>query len=70
MSAYEARGFAAKTYLASSAAGDGERRSHGYPDECYALTTFAESLVALAYEAVWVLQAPIVDLRNALIGAS
>jgi hypothetical protein len=45
----------------------GERRAHGYPDECYSLTTFADSLVALAYEPGWVIQPPIVDLRNAIV---
>jgi hypothetical protein len=44
-----------------------EHRSHGYPDECYSLTTFTDSLVALAYEGVWIMQPPIVDLRNAIV---
>jgi hypothetical protein len=56
-----------KTFLSARPDDGGERRSHGYPDECYALTTFADSLVALAYEGVWIMQAPIVDLRNAIV---
>jgi hypothetical protein len=67
MSAFGIATSSAKAFLATSPPDDGERRSHGYPDECYALTTFADSLVALAYEAVWVLQPPIVDLRNAIV---
>lgn len=56
-----------KTHLVRAVDDGGERRSYGYPDECYSLTTFADSLVALAYEGVWVLQPPIVDLRNAIV---
>jgi hypothetical protein len=55
------------TYLTDVADIDGERRFHGYPDECYSLTTFCDSLIALAYEGVWLMQAPIVDLRNAFV---
>lgn len=56
-----------KKFLTITPDDGGERRSHGYPDECYSLTTFADSLVALAYESRWVLQPPIVDLRNAIV---
>jgi hypothetical protein len=57
----------AKAFLSTVPDDGTEHRSHGYPDECYSLTTFADSLVALAYEGVWILQPPIVDLRNAII---
>jgi hypothetical protein len=40
----------AKTFLTTVPDDGSEHRSHGYPDECYSLTTFADSPVALAYE--------------------
>ena len=40
---------------------------HGYPDECYSFTTFADSLVALAWGHGWYMQPPIVNLRNAIV---
>ena len=46
---------------------DEERMWHGYPDECYSLTTFADSLVALAWGHGWYMQPPMVDLRNAIV---
>jgi len=56
-----------KTYMTRRCDEGGERRSHGYPDECYSLTTFADSLVALAWGYGWIMQPPIVDLRNAIV---
>lgn len=44
-----------------------EHLSHGYPDECYSFTTFADSLVALAWGYGWYVQPPMVDYRNAII---
>jgi hypothetical protein len=44
-----------------------EHLSHGYPDECYSFTTFADSLVALAWGHGWYAQPPYVGLRNAII---
>lgn len=41
--------------------------THGYPDECHAFTTFADSLVALAWGQGWYAQPPIVDARNAIV---
>ena len=55
------------TYLTTRPDDGGEHRWHGYPDECYSVTTFADSLVALAYERQWIMQPPIVDLRNAIV---
>ena len=40
---------------------------HGYPDECHAFTSFADSLVALAWGCGWYPQPPYVGLRNAMI---
>jgi hypothetical protein len=57
----------AKTFLTSTVDDGQEHRSHGYPDECYSLTTFSDSLVALAYEGIRIMQPPIVGLRNAII---
>jgi hypothetical protein len=49
--------------------GDGgaEPMWHGYPDECYSYTTFADSLVALAWGYGWYMQPPMVEARNAII---
>ena len=44
-----------------------ERIWHGYPDECHSLTTFADSLVALAWGRGWYVQPPMVDYRNAIV---
>ena len=44
-----------------------ERIWHGYPDECYSVTTFADSLVALAWGHGWYMQPPMVDYRNAFV---
>jgi hypothetical protein len=59
---------AAHSFLAPQAS-DLEARHlwHGYPDECYALTSFADSLVALAWGHGWYPQPPIVGLRNAIV---
>lgn len=55
-------------YMASPQNDGGEEHlSHGYPDECYAFTTFADSLVALAWGYEWYVQPPMVDLRNAIV---
>lgn len=43
-----------------------EQMWHGYPDECYSFTVFADSLVALAGGHGWYHQPPMVGLRNAL----
>jgi len=40
---------------------------HGFPDECYAYTVFADSLVALAWQCGWYHQPPMVDARNAIV---
>ncbi|HKU82346.1 MAG TPA: hypothetical protein VJP76_09280 [Candidatus Tumulicola sp.] len=55
-------------YLAGPAADPGaEPMWHGYPDECFAFTSFADSLVALAWGYGWYPQPPIVGLRNAIV---
>lgn len=58
---------APKAFITTTSDDGAEHRTHGYPDESYSLTTFADSLVALAYEGVWILQPPMVDLRNAIV---
>ena len=56
------------SFLASAANDTREAHLwHGYPDECYAMTAFADSLVALAWGHGWYPQPPIVDLRNAIV---
>jgi len=40
---------------------------HGFPDECYAYTVFADSLVALAWGYGWYHQPPMVGARNAIV---
>ena len=54
-------------FLSGADSEDAEIRWHGYPDEGYSLTTFADSLVAHAYGFGWVMQPPMVDSREALI---
>jgi hypothetical protein len=55
-------------YLAAPAPDAGaEHLWHGYPDECYSFTSFADSLVALAWGYGWYPQPPYVRLRNAMI---
>lgn len=55
-------------YIAEPAADEGVGHMwHGYPDECYSFTSFADSLVALAWGYGWYPQPPYVGLRNAMI---
>jgi hypothetical protein len=55
-------------YFAGPAPDDGAAHLwHGYPDECYSFTSFADSLVALAWGHGWYAQPPYVTLRNAMI---
>ncbi|HEY1976396.1 MAG TPA: hypothetical protein VGG89_07625 [Candidatus Baltobacteraceae bacterium] len=59
---------ASHAFIASPQPDGGEERLwHGYPDECYAFTSFADSLVALAWGHGWYAQPPMVDLRNAIV---
>ena len=62
-----ARGDREHAYLAAPRSDAGEEHIwHGYPDECYSFTAFADSLVALAWGHGWYMQPPMVDLRNAI----
>jgi len=40
---------------------------HGYPDECFAFTSFVDSLVALILYGAWSIQPPITVVRKAII---
>ena len=63
-----ARGDREHAYLAAPRSDAGEEHIwHGYPDECYSFTAFADSLVALAWGHGWYMQPPMVDLRNAIV---
>jgi len=40
---------------------------HGYPDECFSFSSFADSLVALILYGCWAIQPPITIVRKAII---
>ena len=46
---------------------DGEHLWHGYPDECFAMTSFADSLVAKILYGGWGIQPPITVVRMAIV---
>jgi hypothetical protein len=46
---------------------DSEHLWHGYPDECFSFSSFADSLVALILYGCWAIQPPITVVRKAII---
>lgn len=46
---------------------DDKREYHGYPDECAAFSSFADSLVGLAHGEGWSIQPPVIGGHHALV---